>query len=68
MCSEDTFPSTAILDSLKRQTSPIKPVSETKQTDDLTAEEIKDVDEFYAGKGNKKAFGTPDEFIKWLNE
>ena len=43
-------------------------MSETKQIDDLTPEEIKDVDEFYASESNKKAFRTSDEFIKWLNE
>ncbi len=41
---------------------------ETKQADDLTPEEIADIDEFYANDDDKKTFKTSDEFIKWLNE
>ncbi len=43
-------------------------MSETKQADDLTPEEIKDIDEFYASDEGKKSFKNSDDFITWLNE
>ncbi len=43
-------------------------MSDTRQADDLTPEEIKDIDEFYANDDGKKKFKTSDEFITWLND
>lgn len=42
-------------------------MSKAKQIDDLTPDEIKDVEEFYAND-DKISFKTADEFIKWLND
>ena len=54
--------------SLNSKMNPTHIMSKIKQIDDLTPDEIKDVDEFYASEDNKKTFKTSDEFIKWLNE
>lgn len=43
-------------------------MSEIKQADDLTPEEIADIDEFYANDEDKISFKNSDEFITWLNE
>ena len=42
-------------------------MSDTKHVDDLTFEEIADI-EFYASDKNKKTFKTSEGFIQWLNE
>lgn len=42
-------------------------MSKIKQVDDLTTEEIKDIEEFYTSDKDKKSFKSSDEFINWLN-
>ncbi len=42
-------------------------MSDTKQVDDLTPEEIKDIDEFYAHDEDKKTLSF-NEFMKELKE
>ena len=40
---------------------------DTRQADDLTPEEIKDIDEFYANDDGKKTLSF-DDFLKELKE
>ena len=42
-------------------------MSDTRQADDLTPEEIKDIDEFYANDDDKKTLSF-DDFLKELKE
>ncbi len=43
-------------------------MSNTKQNDDLTPEEIKDIDEFYANAEDRLHFKTPEKLIQWLKD
>lgn len=39
----------------------------THKMDDLTPEEIRDIEDFYANNDEKVIFKNIDEFIKWLD-
>ncbi len=45
-----------------------KNMSKSRQIDDLTPEEIKDIDEFYADHKDRVSFKSSEEFIKWLKK
>ncbi len=46
----------------------IKNMTNAEEIDDLTLEEIKAIDDYYADDTNKIVFNTAEELIRWLNE
>lgn len=43
-------------------------MSKMRKVDDLTPEEIRDVEEFYSSDDDKVTFNDADDFIKWLHD
>lgn len=43
-------------------------MSKTHKVDDLTPEEIRDVEAFYASDDDKVTFKNIEEFIQWLDD